>query len=114
MQWPLTLACAGSQWAPPRQQRAIEASSSLGGFELLDRTALEHVTSVRGKARPPPLSKEEWGTFFNAAGGHSHGLVRLWHLTFCQDADCSLQPLRAIALLVRVMCNDGRALSTRW
>ena len=52
----------------PGQQKAAEASSSLGAFELLDRSALEHVTSMRGKARPPPVSKDEWNTFFNAAG----------------------------------------------
>ena len=59
---------AGARWVAPGQQKAAEASSSLGAFELLDRSALEHVTSMRGKARPPPVSKDEWNTFFNAAG----------------------------------------------
>ena len=59
---------------PPGQQKAAEASSSLGAFELLDRSALEHVTSMGGMARPPPVSKDEWSAFFNAAGGARRGV----------------------------------------
>ena len=60
---------AGGARAPQLQPDArAEAPTCLGAFELLDAAGLENVTRVRAEARPPPVSREEWGAFFDAQG----------------------------------------------
>ena len=54
--------------APLQPPQLTEARTCLGAFELLDTAGLEDVTRVGGEARPPPVSREEWGTFFNSQG----------------------------------------------
>lgn len=47
---------------------SAEADTGIGVFELVDRAGLEEAATTRLQPRAPPLSSEEWGTFFTADG----------------------------------------------
>lgn len=50
------------------RQLELEADSLLGSFELVDCVVEDQVDQARRRVRPPPLSLEEFGTYFNAEG----------------------------------------------
>ncbi|KAK9812377.1 hypothetical protein WJX73_005909 [Symbiochloris irregularis] len=50
------------------QPLALEAATGLGSFELIDGRGLERVAHPASRPRPPPLTSEEWSTFFTPEG----------------------------------------------
>jgi hypothetical protein len=83
-----------------------EAATSVGAFELLDRTLLDAATAGgrNPSPRPPPLAQEEFCSFLGAEGarvcpmrGHQHGRGNE-HAAQCTTRAaaraCLLSPLR--------------------
>lgn len=54
--------------AKRRRSSGFEASSSLGEFELVETCMEDAISNSRRRIRPPPLSREEWNTMFDAEG----------------------------------------------
>ena len=63
-------AADGSQGLEERRRSSLEASTSLGVFELIEGSAAEAAGSSPAwtRARPPPLTLAELETFFDAEG----------------------------------------------
>lgn len=61
---------SGKAAAEERCQSGEEASTSVGVFELIDRQGADVVSASRRRVRPPPVSREEWGSFLDAEGAH--------------------------------------------
>ena len=70
-----TGAGTGTQGAAGEQRRSsLEASTSLGVFELIEGSPEGAAASpLWTRARPPPLGLAELSTFFDAEGEAAHG-----------------------------------------
>ena len=49
-----------------------EAATSVGVFELVDRSGASLGVDGADRPRPPPLSADEWASFMNAEGKLAH------------------------------------------
>ena len=74
-----TQAGRGAAAAEERRRSSLEASTSLGVFELIEGSPEGSAASpLWTRARPPPLGLAELSTFFDAEGEVTQGCRRLW------------------------------------
>ena len=66
----------GGDWQQLQRSSSGEAASCLGSFELIELQGrgldAAHAGNPVLRTRPPPLSREEWATFFSPSDGEPH------------------------------------------